>query len=221
MKKAGHLACDSIICPLPFPMITIELQYTAKVLYAYIPFYHKFNKIDRCIFSSSRHWWELPHPQLQIWDNRVYHDCIGAPALTQAKAPTVLPFIALMSPLKISTGWLRQITCSVIVQVFLTVQTTWNCAMYLLDLALRDLCCENCRYSVSSSFVLVENTVGKERSLMLVTFSQISQTLMHLHQGIFPLHHSLCFYSKLWLSTWDSELLNVAMLVYMHMLKKR
>lgn len=35
MKKAGHSVCDSIICPFPFPMITIELQYTAEVLYAY------------------------------------------------------------------------------------------------------------------------------------------------------------------------------------------
>ena len=58
MKKTGHSACDSIICPLPFPMITIELQYTAEILYAYIPFYHKFNKIDRYIFSSSRHCYE-------------------------------------------------------------------------------------------------------------------------------------------------------------------
>ena len=160
--------------------------------------------------------WELSHPQLQIWDNQVYHDYIGAPALTQAKPPTVLPFIAPVSPLK------KIIRVTQANNMLCYCASIFDCTdhMKLCYVSPRP-CCENCRYSVSSSFVLAENTVGKERSLMLITFSQISHTLMHLHQGIFPLPCSFCFYSKLWLSAWDSELLNVAMRVYMHMLKKR
>lgn len=148
-----------------------------------------------------------PHRQLQIWDSQEYNDCIGATALIQAKAPTVLPFIAFVSPLQMSAVWHRQITSSCyyffslfFLLIFIIVAP--SCYYEIDNTDLMKLCCvsprvhrpyfENCCYTVSSSFVLVENYSWERREFYAGNISQMFfQTLMHLHQGTFLLPHSL------------------------------
>ena len=117
VKKAAHSTCSSMSHTRAFPKRTVVLQCAAEVLYAYIPFYHKLNKIIKLVlyFASSRPYEDFlfsPSPDTHTHTHTHTHYKFEIVKnimtcwwhLIQAKTSGMLPFIAFVIPLQMSAG---------------------------------------------------------------------------------------------------------------------